>query len=151
MPCDSDHSRRRRFAAYLDDIRHRRPLGRDIYHAYPQAMKVDAINPAWRREGKRYNAIGRMEDGVTSFLQQLVALVSETPVQRPTVDRPIVDAMEICFNEDAKNSSHASMHHSLSSDACAVELSEELEREVCAIYATDFACFGYELPASCLR
>ena len=147
MPCDSAERRRQRFAAYLEDVRQRRPLGNWFYHAYPQAIKIDAVNPAWRRGGRRYDAIGKVEDGVPGFLQQLVALLSGAPAPHPAAGPPDVDAMEMCFN---KHHTWTMRHTQHGTNPCDVELSKELEREVCAIYAVDFACFGYELPASCL-
>ena len=53
--------------------------------------------------------------------------------------------MDVCFNE--RHNFSVRRPHSIQPGQ--VELSDELEREVCAIYAVDFACFGYELPASC--
>ena len=144
-------------------------LGRDAYHAWPQALKLDRMSPvnpkptaeydsqeqnkmmhgkhgkASRRGAKaqprRYDAIGRLEF-IGNDIDEMRAIIAMAIGAR---------ANQSGYNADQDSSPLDNRRHSHAAASCAeVDLtSPEVARLLCRLYSSDYACFGYVKPQAC--
>ena len=125
VDCDSPEAATERFSLFLDSLEARDDCGRQAYHVYPQAMKVNVVT----RSEARFGAIVKLE-----ALEAGLAQVAELAHTAPPVLPPPSEKEE----------------HTTDVDKCSqLQLDGELTRRLCKLYAADFVCFGYELPAVC--
>ena len=57
--CNSTSQATKEFMSFVDALRRRAPLGDGAWHSFPQAVKIDHVDPSWR--GRRFNALGKVE------------------------------------------------------------------------------------------
>ena len=117
------------FLAYLDAVERGAALGREAFHAWPQALKIDRL----QADNRRFDAIGRLEN----LWEDIAAL--RKAVLRNQASR-------------AGFSSSLEQHrHSHSTASCgAVDLSDgRVTETLCRIYRVDYTCFGIPLPVAC--
>ena len=126
MPCTNSKEATERFLAFLHAARRGEPLGTEFFHAYPQALKVDAVP----RGTRSFDAIGVMESLETDLNEiralaglDYTAMPQETPIQAHS------HADEGCANVDPND--------------------ERVQRTLCEMYRADYVCFGYAAPPAC--
>ena len=131
MGCESPAAATLRFHSYVDGlIEARAQFGDQFYHAFPQALKVNA---AGRSVAPRFDAIGSMDR-----LREDLKRIADTSGFAPGA--PGVDA--------ALARGHAPSH--AQRNCSRIDLSEPgLLRKLCRIYAVDFTCFGFARPPEC--
>ena len=128
MPCSSNAMGR--YAAFLRAVRDHEPLGPELFHAFPQALKLSAAT--------HYDKIIRLE----SPDEDALSLKRETGVDLLKRLRP-----ERTRGRDWTNS--------LQWAGCAAPMQlsdarEEAVRLFCQLYRVDYACgLGYDLPTAC--
>jgi hypothetical protein len=137
MSCATRADATRRFSAFLDAIERQEALGDWFYHAWPQAMKLNAVGTV----APRFAALGRLERFANDL--RAVAAVLGVDVHRDqerTVGRTPL--------RHTQWHTRASAGESL----CATNVDSsdpQVLRKVCALYAADYACFGFPLPHAC--
>lgn len=130
MPCSGDPLAR--YAAFLRAVRDGAPLGPELFHAFPQALKLSGAT--------RYDRIIPLEDPAV----EAAALKRETGI----------DLLGRLLSERVAG---RNLSQSAEWAGCAtpIELSratDEVVRLYCRLYRVDYACgLGYELPSACQR
>lgn len=110
------------FDRYLDDVRSGRFVSDEAFHSYPQTVKT--------LTSYRLEVVVRA-DALHAGLRGLAKLVGTSFV---------------AMNATSKD------RHTTRSDACCAgvrPLSSRLAARLCALYASDFECFGFPRPAVC--
>eukprot|EP00928_Gymnodinium_smaydae_P045879 TRINITY_DN3053_c0_g2_i1.p1 TRINITY_DN3053_c0_g2~~TRINITY_DN3053_c0_g2_i1.p1 ORF type:complete len:335 (+),score=41.26 TRINITY_DN3053_c0_g2_i1:191-1195(+) len=123
MPCDSKVQANERFKSYLKTLRNGEKISSEVFHAYPQALKVD-LNFT-----NRNNTFDLIAD-VDQLSRDLCGFSSYPcdDVEPPT---------------DKQSHSHKT-------EPCFPDLSDSvIMKELCDLYQVDFECFGYTLPPAC--
>ena len=137
MGCESPAAATQRFRAYVDELADAgasAQFGDQFYHAFPQALKVNA---AGRSAVPRFDAIGSIER-LRDDLKRIAAASGFAP------GAPGVDA---AF---ARGHSSKRQHAGAQKNCSRIDLSEPaLLRKLCTLYAADYVCFGLARPQEC--
>ena len=122
IPCDAAGATRR-FRTFLEELANGTDLGREAFHAWPQALKLAVVAP---RGGRRFDALGRLERVGEDLAEVRAAVGAASP---PGHDRHVLGRH----------------HHTTAGLACArPDLGDgDVRRLLCDLYAADYACFGY--------
>jgi hypothetical protein len=129
VDCDSPKAATDRFRLFLDSLEARDDCGRQAYHVYPQAMKVNVVTRSEASGGFGFSAIVKLE-ALEAGLAQVAQLAHTSPPVMPPPSKK--------------------EEHTTDVDKCSqLQLDEGLTRRLCKLYAADFVCFGYELPEVC--
>jgi len=126
--CGSQEIATEHFYRFLKALQAREPFGDEIWHVFPQAVKIDHVEAS--EDGQRYDAIGKVE----TFLADLNALRAVSGV-------PPMSAADLDTASEPFRHSHATQ-------SCAsVDWSDErLRRVATELYAVDYLCFNYSWP-----
>ena len=131
-----DNEATRDFLMYLEAIeRGEKPLGREAYHAWPQALKLE--RSALHR---RYDAIGRLENARADLLSLRAALLPYSSAAASSTPSALL-----------LNEHH---HHSHAAASCGeVDIvgNARVARALCRIYSVDYECFGATIPQACRK
>lgn len=137
LPCTTREERTARFEAFIDTMMRGDAIGREGFHSWPQALKVNYPT----RVPARYDAIVRLEQ-LDSGMSQLATLLN--------VSFHAAHASESLRHSTSRGAETDSRHYSECADVDVACCDGRLLRKLCALYASDFACLGYRLPAACL-
>ena len=151
--CVSDTEARKDFLSFLTTLENgSRALGREAYHSWPQALKINQIENRLQSRGKRYDAIGRLESAsedlfsirASIFTSSTRGSDADTKEGRINAIRPDSYLLTAISEES---------HHSHARSECShVDLlDEEISRTLCRLYLVDYICFGLTLPRSCSK
>ena len=115
-----------RFAAFLRGIDAHEPLSEEFFHAYPQGVKVNVphLSVVVKLE--------RLTHGLALLAARLGTRFNRSATLAPT-----------------KEEAHTSHGRRCCPAVDDVLAEPGLARQLCAKYAADFECFGYERPAAC--
>jgi len=108
------------FIKFLDNIENLKPIHRDVYHVWPQSLKIDSIP-----NNCQFSYIGESSDLKTT----LKALFPTGRLPPPS---------HTAVSSSCKQTTRDSL-----------DLSKELIQRVCRYLHADYACFGYPLPKEC--
>jgi hypothetical protein len=136
--CEDELHATRQYRRYLEALLNRTLLGYELFHAFPQAHKLDHVQPKEETAsagGLRYDAIGTLEslahdvEQVGALIQSSRSAQSTTSSQRPWQLGPAASLGK----------------HSTKGLSCAniSAHDEHVQRLVCELYRADFVCFGY--------
>eukprot|EP00617_Octactis_speculum_P021706 CAMPEP_0185759394 /NCGR_PEP_ID=MMETSP1174-20130828/18142_1 /TAXON_ID=35687 /ORGANISM="Dictyocha speculum, Strain CCMP1381" /LENGTH=196 /DNA_ID=CAMNT_0028439717 /DNA_START=583 /DNA_END=1174 /DNA_ORIENTATION=+ len=120
----------KRFTMFLDAMQGGRPIGKEGFHAWPEALLIDVI--ADRGDGTRFDAIVRIEN-ITEELPEVLHFAGAEKVSLGS----------------SKNDHHSHSNSSFVNEIRATD--ETLMRIFCELYEVDYVCFpSYAPPAICL-
>ena len=136
ISCVSVNASTDRFEAFLAALERGKPLGGEVVHAFPQALKVHFPRPAAR--ARRFSAIGKLES-LTAHLEQMRwQLAGAQPPE--------------ALSSNASRSVSARGFGTTKSQPChKVDWQRRsLMQRLCRVYRADFICFNYSLPKACV-
>jgi len=159
MPCRPNF-KVDRYAKFLDQMAAGRNLGSVAYHAFPQALKIDFLLPRTGRRGNKggsnlsfpYLHSTTERSGITSppeeppsFRYDVIGVLANFSSHWNTVEHLVGATPRVPPEVDAKS------QHTTKNSPCSFDLAQypELVRKMCRLYAADFVCFGFDLPAPC--
>ena len=115
----------RQFVSFLRALKRGDALGGDVYHALPQALKLDHVPYGLRGRSHGYDALGRVE-----------TLGADLAAMRSSLGLPPLDLSAMAVLE--------SRRHSHRHQACASV--DRNDPKLCALvrelYRADYVCFG---------
>ena len=139
IPCQPAHVTER-FLEFLKELNAASRLGPEIQHVFPQARLINVIAPRSTPTGGLYyyDAIGRVE------------------TLRTGLDEIRLRLSQHALNDELWNRTNFDPHirHSHDSNPCirGLDLSNaSVAGLFCSMYAVDYACFNYSLPAACIN
>lgn len=139
VPCTSERGATAQFRGFLASLQRGDPLGGDVYHAQPQALKLDHVAYGAHGRDHGYDAIGRVET-LAADLQAIRAVLALPP-----------SAHALVGSLDLSSPLARSRRHSHRHEPCAQidRTDPQLMALFCNLYHADYVCFGEALPAAC--
>mmetsp|Transcript_72747 Transcript_72747/g.144537 ORF Transcript_72747/g.144537 Transcript_72747/m.144537 type:complete len:134 (+) Transcript_72747:753-1154(+) len=123
---------------------------------HPQALKLDVVS----RPGQRYDAIMLLDTAAEFVVEELEVGLIE--VSQPIGLRLDTTQIRLVDHPELRHSTHASSHPAMhreagrsasrANQACSTldpTSDPSLLRRLCRLYAADYVCFGFQLPALC--
>jgi len=104
-------------------------MGYNVFHAYPQAFKLNVIKPL-SRNGRRFDALVRLEEFDAGL--SAIARLANTRFIPQSARKRVAHSTDLSPCDDID----------LQSDP-------RLARRLCQLYAVDYECFGYVWPNVC--
>ena len=134
--CSAAPSASRRYAAFVERLRRGAVDCRDSFHAWPNALLMDALAPRAADDPRRFDAVARLERLETE-LPALLRLAGHAAAE---------------LDLGRMHGVLAAHHHSHAADPCVANVSpsdREALRWFCALYVADYVCLNYTAPRAC--
>ena len=154
--CASGTEARKDFLSFLAALENGdRTLGREAYHSWPQALKINQIQnrlQSWGTKIRRYDAIGRLESA-SEDLFSIRASILTSSTRGSNADKKEGSINASRPDSHLLTAISEESHHSHARSECShVDLlDEEISRSLCRLYLVDYICFGLTLPGSCSK
>ena len=137
--CNGAQDATEQFVRFLVALTRKQSLSMDIFHVFPQALKINHVQPS-NSSAPHFDGIGKVES-FDEDLSQMRSMIGH----REGSDESNASALQL--ERHKQSTAHRTNHsHRQPLDSCARVDSTDprVQALVCKLYAVDYACFDYD-------